>query len=473
MSRPSKVFDNSRRQGFANLLTSVASPDRSFTSRAHSCPRTSSLTMDYNPLGSRPKEARGAVQTKRAAFSFGRKKSDPTGEATSQGGVSGGRLGAPLQAQQPQGDLEAALPPVLVTEGFETIISDAKAPASARAYEANVGKEDLYDKSPPAPLAPAIPARSQEGDGKPSDKPSGRAQARARAMKLAAASKHLPPLVRLHPSLGARAGSAAPKGLFGSIRFPESPTADPTKFVRLSTGEARTSPADVLDLMSQTWGLELPSALISVMHSTSTRLEQGANDKNIRHALTRGIAEAMTNTQAWLTTSATVDCLANRVAGGAVTYARRVLNRSRGACVGICDYDSVLYSDRLSQSSNGDVFRYVAPPKPTSRAARRQAELQAAAAKKSGPKVRLDSAHSCLLMVDAHGGGAAFRARLERRMSSFDISGDGIRTPMVLLVIGGDVSTFQHVAAARASGRFRTCSEATSSVAALSLPCRC
>ena len=98
----------------------------------------------------------------------------------------------------------------------------------------------------------------------------------------------------------------------------------------------------------------------------------------------------MTRTHAWLTTGATVDCLGTRLAGGAVTYARRVLNvpaptstesrqhltcisaasRHRYArrvlnvpaptCVGICDADAVLHSEGLGQ------VRSPPPPPPFS-----------------------------------------------------------------------------------------------------------
>ena len=94
----------------------------------------------------------------------------------------------------------------------------------------------------------------------------------------------------------------------------------------------------------------------------------------------RGLAEAVTRTQGWLTTNATVDCLGTRVAGQAVKYARRVLGVSNptyacrarthdtaaaataaaadgrgfepriGRCVGVCDFDAVLFSEEIRET---------------------------------------------------------------------------------------------------------------------------
>ena len=92
---------------------------------------------------------------------------------------------------------------------------------------------------------------------------------KGRSAANAAMAPQLPPLTRLHPLLHSTSKAALAKGLFGSLRFPNSGAGAAAKFVRLAHSEAHpTSPADVLDLMSETWGMELPNALISILDSS-------------------------------------------------------------------------------------------------------------------------------------------------------------------------------------------------------------
>ena len=84
----------------------------------------------------------------------------------------------------------------------------------------------------------------------------------------------------------------------------------------------------------------------------------------------------------------------------------------------------------LRETKNGQFFRYDAAPMSL-----------------SGGSKELEGLHTHFLLVDNHAA-ADFRSRFERRISSFDISGDGCRTPQVVLCIAGDAAMFEKVATA-------------------------
>ena len=65
-------------------------------------------------------------------------------------------------------------------------------------------------------------------------------------------------------------------------------------------------------------------------------------------------------------------------------------------------------------------------------------------------KFRLDPLHSHFIMVDdgtpeSRGGERKVRGLMERYLCENDMSGDGIQTPMVLLLINGDADSIQWV----------------------------
>ena len=106
-----------------------------------------------------------------------------------------------------------------------------------------------------------LPPPGGQGQGAPVATPKA-----SLAAHLAKANDSRPPLFRLHPDL--TDNEEASSGVFGSIRFADV-SGDPAKFVRLPYNRDQpTSPADVLDLMSETWGLDLPDALISIVDAT-------------------------------------------------------------------------------------------------------------------------------------------------------------------------------------------------------------
>ena len=60
--------------------------------------------------------------------------------------------------------------------------------------------------------------------------------------------------------------------------------------------------------------------------------------------------------------------------------------------------------------------------------------------------IELDSHHTHLVIVDGEQEAAnGLRDRMEYFISSQDVSGDGVQTPKLLLVVGGDASTLDWV----------------------------
>lgn len=248
-----------------------------------------------------------------------------------------------------------------------------------------------------------LPERAVLGQGAKLGTPKGTPKD-SLAAHLAKVKDSRAPLFRLHPDIGSQADESASKGVFGSIRFADVGGAAPAKFIRLPyTHAAPTSPADVIDLMSETcaerlrlsiprarvdcpgppprprptrslshprpytgvaasplltWllssagGAGLPDALISIVDTTSLRAADAPRPKElpkgVRLALQRGIAEAVRRTHAWLCTGGHTDALGTRIAGLAVQYARRELNLAAPTCVGIVDIDAVRQHEAVS-----------------------------------------------------------------------------------------------------------------------------
>jgi hypothetical protein len=119
-------------------------------------------------------------------------------------------------------------------------------------------------------------------------------------------------------------------------------------------------------------------------------------------------------------------------------------------CIGICDYgeisqDAACRNEFARSDTNGRVHRY--------------------SSKEGGCSeiTELDPYHTHFLMVDgvakqvmAEGGGnesgnesgetaLMARGRFEKYISSNDVSGDGIQTPKVVLVVAGGLATFRLV----------------------------
>lgn len=233
-----------------------------------------------------------------------------------------------------------------------------------------------------------------------------------------------PPLERLHPAL-----ASTPNGVLGSVIFESNP-GDVAKFVRLpNLPEQRVVPKDLLDLVAETWGAPMPCALISMPESSDHPKILKAFTKSMRIALQRGIAECIVKTQAWVITSGHNSNIAATIAGQALRYARRELDADNDAftCIGVIATERLDQERRLAELRNGSTYKYRSRPT-------------------NGHVQSLEASHTHFVLIDNEA--LDLRMRFEKRISSFDISGDGINTPKVLLVIAGDHTVFEQVAKA-------------------------
>jgi hypothetical protein len=194
--------------------------------------------------------------------------------------------------------------------------------------------------------------------------------------------------------------------------------------------------------MGATWKVPLPNALISVLECGpgGSRRRRGAagGSRGVRLALQRGLGEAVYRSQAWLVTGGRAEDAGTRAAGLAARYARRDLHMDDGpTCVGVVDLDALRHRQAILQTRNGRVLKY-------DEAATSSAGASEAAGGGGGGG-ELEPFHTHFLLTDGRGA-SRFRARFEKRISSFDISGDGVRTPQVVVVVGGGPSAFERVA---------------------------
>ena len=266
--------------------------------------------------------------------------------------------------------------------------------------------------------------------------PPGRTLARSGTTSLSVSEPYAPPLAKLRRA----AGSSVPAA-FGSIRYPT--RAVPCKFVHLAP---ESSALDVVSLMVDTWKIPSPCALIA-LNPAASQPEGGsvanAMTPHFNLILRRGLADAAHKTSAWVVSCGERSNEGAHLAGGANVY---------GANLG---YDSpfvaVVAGGRMTENlddiQNGGVHRYGAKravkcgSKPGSPHA--SPKLNPSEGKRG---IELDSHHTHLVIVDGEQEAAnGLRDRLEYFISSQDVSGDGVQTPKLLLVVGGDASTLDWV----------------------------
>ena len=238
-----------------------------------------------------------------------------------------------------------------------------------------------------------------------------------------------PPLVKLR-----RSNDSTESAAFGSIRFPS--RAMPAKFVHLAPdSEAHV----VVSLLVDTWRLVPPCAILALNPPSAGPLAAAAEaHSQTREAsplnlmLRQRLADVARKTNAWVFSCGERSNQGAQVAGHAKAY---------GAKLGYTEspYIAVVAAGRMREElineshRNGKVHRY-----------------SAAASVKDEPadalKVDLDSSHTHFIVVDGPQEGAeGLRDRLEYYLSSQDVSGDGIQTPKLLVVIGGDAATLEWV----------------------------
>lgn len=246
---------------------------------------------------------------------------------------------------------------------------------------------------------------------------------------------YAPPLAKLR-----RAAGSSVSAQFGSIRYPT--RAMPCKFVHLAP---ESSALDVVSLIVDTWKIEAPCALIALNPASSTPgggSVQNAMSSQLNLILRRGLADAAHKTNAWVVSCGERSNEGAHLAGGANVY---------GANLG---YDSPFIAvvaagrmnENLDDTQNGGVHRYGAK-RAAERGSRPASPLSSpklAALGQNG--IELDSHHTHFVIVDGQQEAAnSLRDRIEYFISSQDVSGDGVQTPKLLLVVGGDASTLDWV----------------------------
>ena len=259
-----------------------------------------------------------------------------------------------------------------------------------------------------------------------------------------------PPLIKLRRASGSSVSAA-----FGSIRYPTRPT--PCKFVHLAP---ESSALDVVSLIVDTWKIASPCALIALNPASN-----GGGGGSVKNAMSqglslilrRGLADAAHKTNAWVISCGERSDEGAHLAGGANVY---------GANLG---YDSPFIAvvaagrmnEKLDDIQNGGVHRYGAKraaqrdSNPGSRAASPKLSPTGGRLSPTGGRlsptggkngIELDSHHTHLVIVDGEQEAAnGLRDRMEYFISSQDVSGDGVQTPKLLLVVGGDASTLDWV----------------------------
>ena len=241
-----------------------------------------------------------------------------------------------------------------------------------------------------------------------------------------------PPLVRLRRSLKSDSDSAS----FGSIRFPG--RVMPAKFVRV----ASDSRADVLvSLLVDTWRLESPCAVLALNPAATKMANDPAMSPRLDLILRRGLAEAARQTHGWVFTCGERGSFGAQTAGHAQAYGYNLGIES--PFIAVCAGDRMI--EDMNEAQNGKVHHYgsgsgLLPPG-AKRVPSFPRASQARAAGKAADgltKQDLDSRHTHFVVVDGGLEGAdGLRDRLEYYISSQDVSGDGIQTPKLIIVING------------------------------------
>jgi hypothetical protein len=141
----------------------------------------------------------------------------------------------------------------------------------------------------------------------------------------------------------------------------------------------------------------------------------------------RGIAEASRKTNGWIFSCGDSNNQGARAAGRAMVYAGNIYGED-SPCIGVLSSERVREVATLKEKGNGKVHKLPAPVRAES------------------SKVDLEPQHTHFIMVDGNQQQAEHvRDKLEFFISSQDVSDDGIQTPKLLLVVGGDASTLRWV----------------------------
>ena len=133
---------------------------------------------------------------------------------------------------------------------------------------------------------------------------------------------------------------------------------------------------------------------------------------------------------------------------GVASLVGRSLQDTDSPTISLCAHASVQGNEELVGGQSGVVHYSGAEALSSSPKSRRP--LPSSAARDEAAAAPLCRLHSHFLLVDSgsadgQSGERLLRRQVERYLCEHDISGDGVKTPMVLLVINGDVESLQSV----------------------------
>ena len=257
------------------------------------------------------------------------------------------------------------------------------------------------------------------------------------------------PLQMLHTFDGFPAG-------YGAIRFPASPR-PPSRWVRMSS---KSNPETIVRLLTETLEFPAPCAVISIVGSElgvadleSSKLCKNGFSEHHELIFRQGLAEAVGKANAWVVTGGGRDGIASTVASAlqALPVEPPIL--------GILPWENIPVSERdqLADARPGQVHLYGSSSAVAgghrhgsiSGRSRRRSTVSAGISMED-PR-NLDPNHSAFLLVDNGSKGDPsgqqldLRHRLETFITSNDLSQDGVRTPTVVLLVGGGLEELRVV----------------------------
>ena len=229
----------------------------------------------------------------------------------------------------------------------------------------------------------------------------------------------------------------------GGLRFPGS-RAKTALWAKLHN----STPADKAYELIDCFSLDPPSAIYSVIgHYTPDRAEAESANANVDAVapFLRGLRTAAEKAGAWVTTrglrSPTVALVGNAMLG------------SKQPCIGIAPWRSVF--DRLEIERQRDDSVYTYPVGQVSYFKHRKQPHSSTSDvfrdDRDEDDELLEACHSHFIFIDCdaeHDGvdvGRDMRNAIQQHISNADLSGDGIETPCVAVVIGGDVKDLRTV----------------------------
>jgi hypothetical protein len=268
----------------------------------------------------------------------------------------------------------------------------------------------------------------------------------------ASASKVQPNLderAQLPPAAGDRSSSSR-KSAFpsGSIRFSGGPIRRPARWAKLPANCDEVAVAkQLLDL----WELEAPSAVVSLIGPSHAGLAVGIDAGDTRalddaikaccpdfplKEFQDGLRHALFKSGSWLITDGVDDGV-----GGLLGRPGPRDRQDASTCIGINSWSCIRGREMLERAKSGQCLMY-----------------DRASGRGAAP---LQPQHGSFILLDAEPGQAGdggrdgnarpeevLREALERHINAEDLSGDGVKTPIVLVLINGDADSLRRVDAA-------------------------